>query len=98
LPARALHSSSSGKARGLSVRERDQEANMDSEAKPLAVYTVIEKQDGKDIWLRVGSGFHNRDGSLSLLLDAMPINGRLQVREYRPRDQASARRNAEASA
>jgi hypothetical protein len=65
---------------------------MDSEAKLLAVYTVIEKQDGKDIWLRVGSGFHNRDGSLSLLLDAVPINGRLQVRDYRPRDQPPARR------
>jgi hypothetical protein len=65
---------------------------MDSEAKLLAVYTVIEKHDGKDIWLRVGSGFHNRDGSLSLLLDAVPINGRLQVRDYRPRDQPPARR------
>lgn len=71
---------------------------MDSEAKLLAVYTVIEKQDGKDIWLRVGSGFRNRDGSLSLLLDAVPISGRLQVREYRPRDQTAARRSAEASA
>jgi hypothetical protein len=71
---------------------------MDNDSKLLAVYTVIEKQDGKDIWLRVGSGFYNRDGSLSLLLDAVPINGRLQVREYRPRDSAAARRPAEASA
>ncbi len=71
---------------------------MDSDAKLLAVYTVIEKKDGKDIWLRVGSGFHNRDGSLSLLLDAMPINGRLHVREYRPREQAVAPRRAGANA
>lgn len=68
---------------------------MDSDAKRFAVYTVIEKQDGRDIWLRVGSGFPNRDGSLSLLLDAMPTNGRLHVREYRPRDVAAPRRNAE---
>lgn len=67
---------------------------MEHEKKLMAVYTVIEKADNKDIWLRVGSGFHNKDGSLSLLLDAMPINGRLQVRDYRPREQAPLRAEA----
>jgi hypothetical protein len=54
--------------------------------KVLAVYTVVQKGDGKEIWLRVGSAFTNRDGSLSVLLDAVPTNGKLQVREYMPRE------------
>lgn len=62
----------------------------------LMVYAVIPKADGRDIRLRVGSAFPNRDGSLSVLLDAMPTNGRLQICAYAPRDVA-ARRTAEAA-
>jgi hypothetical protein len=59
-----------------------------------AVYTVVSKNDGKELWLRVGSAFPNRDGSLSVVLDAVPTNGRLQIREYTPRDVAAPRREA----
>jgi len=41
----------------------------------------------------VGAAFVNRDGSLSVRLDAMPVNGKLQIRDYQPRD-ASARERA----
>ncbi len=65
---------------------------METETKNLqAVYTVIKKADGKDLWLRIGSAFVNRDGSLNVFLDAMPTNGRLQIREYQPRDGAAPR-------
>jgi hypothetical protein len=47
-----------------------------------AVYTVIDRGQGKSIWVRVGVGFINRDGSLNLRLDAIPVNGTLQVREW----------------
>jgi hypothetical protein len=57
-----------------------------------AVYTVVSKNDGKEVWLRLGSAFPNRDGSLTVLLDAVPTNGRLQIREYTPRDVAAAPR------
>lgn len=60
----------------------------------LMVYAVIPKPDGRDVRLRVGSAFPNRDGSLSVLLDAMPTNGRLQICTYEPRD-LSARRTLE---
>ena len=59
---------------------------METTKKMQAVYTVVQKADGKDVWLRVGAAFPNRDGSLSVLLDAVPTNGRLQIREYEPRD------------
>ena len=56
-----------------------------------AVYTVVSKNDGKEVWLRLGAAFPNRDGSLSVVLDAIPTNGRLQIREYTPRDVPPAR-------
>jgi hypothetical protein len=66
---------------------------MDSSSKKMhAVYTVVPKPEGKDLWLRVGSAFPNRDGSLTVFLDAVPINGRLQIREYQPRDASSGAR------
>jgi O-succinylbenzoate synthase len=53
--------------------------------KPLAVYAVIDRKEGqKSIWIKIGAAFTNRDGSMSLLLDAFPIGtNRLQVREQR---------------
>jgi hypothetical protein len=59
---------------------------MDEQAKNTkdmkAVYTVIDRGQGKSFWVRIGVGFTNRDGSLNLRLDAIPVNGSLQVREW----------------
>jgi hypothetical protein len=49
-----------------------------------AVFTVVERSPGKSHWTRVGVGFVNRDGSMNLKLDAIPVNGTLQVREWEP--------------
>ncbi len=46
----------------------------------LAVYTVVEIED-RSIWRRVGAGYVTRDGSFNLYLEALPVNGRLHVRE-----------------
>jgi len=46
------------------------------------VWTVVERGPGRSYWTRVGVGFVNRDGSLTLRLDAIPINGTLQVRDW----------------
>jgi hypothetical protein len=46
------------------------------------VWTVVDRGQGKSYWTRVGVGFVNRDGSLTLRLDAIPLNGSLQVREW----------------
>jgi hypothetical protein len=52
------------------------------------VYTVVERGPGKSFWTRVGICFVNRDGSINLRLDAIPMNGTLQVRDYEERDAA----------
>lgn len=61
------------------------------EARPEArkmkiVYTITERQPGRSFWTRVGAGFINRDGSINLRLDAIPVSGTLQVRDWEPRD------------
>ena len=60
---------------------------MDDQSKNMkTVYTVIDRGQGKSFWVRVGVGFTNRDGSLNLRLDAIPVNGTLQVREWEPQE------------
>lgn len=63
-----------------------------------AVYTIVDRQrDGKKYWLRIGTAFENRDGSLNLYLDAVPTNGTLQVREAFATDARSASKAGESS-
>ena len=42
---------------------------------------AITERDGKTFWTRIGAAFTNKDGSINLNLDALPVSGRLQVRE-----------------
>jgi hypothetical protein len=54
------------------------------------VYAIYEsKGEGRERsrWVRVGVAFDNRDGSLNVLLDALPLSGRLQIRS-RPTETA----------
>ncbi len=47
-----------------------------------AVYAITER-DGRSFWTKVGVAHLNRDSSLTIRLDALPISGVLQVREER---------------
>ena len=47
-----------------------------------AVYTIVPTS-GEDYWLRIGSGWKNKDGSMNIVLNALPINGKLHIREAR---------------
>ena len=68
--------------------------------KRLAVYTIVERggpsggltPSDKKWWVRIGTAFFNKDQSLNVLLDAMPTNGTLHIREVEPRDERSPRR------
>lgn len=54
------------------------------------VFTIIEKEGwDKSVWRKVGAAFDNKDGSLTLFLDALPVNGKLHVRERKVRQNAS---------
>jgi len=45
--------------------------------------TEVKKEDVKDRWYKVGTGFLNRDDSINVILDAYPVNGRLHIRVRR---------------
>ena len=48
-------------------------------------YTIVERaKDKKKFWVRVGAAFVNRDGSINVRLDAVPVNGELQIRDHKP--------------
>ena len=45
-------------------------------------YAVTPRAEGeKDQWTRVGAAFENKDGSLTVRLDAVPTNGKLLLQE-----------------
>lgn len=65
----------------------DNNANVNANGQTMkAVFAVVERSPGKSYWTRVGVGFVNRDGSITLKLDAIPVNGTLQVREWESRE------------
>lgn len=43
------------------------------------VYTTSGDHADKTLWIRVGMAWRNKDGSYSLKLDALPINGKLLI-------------------
>ena len=47
----------------------------------MEVYTIVDKEGfERSFWLKIGAAFRNRDNSINLYLDALPLNGRLQIR------------------
>ncbi len=64
------------------------------EERMRTIYTIVKYGEGEKQtrWSRVGVGFVNRDGSITLKLDALPVNGELQVREYQRREREEGRR------
>jgi hypothetical protein len=52
--------------------------------KPWVALNIIERGEGeamKTYWSRVGRAFHNRDGSVNIYLDSVPLGGKIQIRE-----------------
>lgn len=50
--------------------------------KRLNVFSIrTNPKGGGSFWVRAGSAFVNKDGSLTVLLDVLPLDGKLHVRE-----------------
>jgi len=49
------------------------------------VYTIIpsNKKDKKPFWQKIGAAFDNEDGSLNVVLNCLPLDGKLHIREAR---------------
>ena len=62
------------------------------ESKHKAVYVIIENERlEKPLFRRIGTAFVNKDQSLNVILEALPIEGRLHIREPRAHDEKSAK-------
>lgn len=55
----------------------------------LKIAYVITERDGRSYWNRVGVAFVNRDGSLNVKLEAVPVSGEIQIRDYVPREESA---------
>jgi hypothetical protein len=56
----------------------------------MKIAYVITQRNGKNFWNRVGVAFVNNDGSINVKLEAVPVTGELQIRDYVPRDELAA--------
>lgn len=45
------------------------------------VYHITEREGKKAIWTRIGIAFTNKDNSINVILNSIPLDGRLQIRE-----------------
>lgn len=45
------------------------------------VLCPVPKKDGGTWWMRLGSAFTNKDDSINVYLDAIPKDGKFQLRE-----------------
>ena len=57
---------------------------MSADQTTLAVYVERMRsgpQGQYTEWVRIGIAWHNRDGSIAVRLDAVPIDGAMQIRE-----------------
>lgn len=50
----------------------------------MLIAYAIKESAGKTHWLRIGVAFVNKDDSINVKLDAVPVNGELQLRKYEP--------------
>lgn len=41
----------------------------------------VTRKEGEAFWKEVGAAFTNADDSINIYLDAMPVNGKLQIRD-----------------
>jgi hypothetical protein len=47
------------------------------------VFTIVENKDDskKNMWIKIGAAFVNKDGSTNVILNALPISGKCQIRD-----------------
>lgn len=54
-----------------------------NEKKKMSVQCPVEGKDGKTYWRSMGIGFVNKDNSITIILEGLPVNGRLFVSEWK---------------
>ena len=60
------------------------------EQNKMKIAYVITQRKDRNFWNRVGVAFVNSDGSINVKLEAVPVSGEIQIRDYQPREELSA--------
>lgn len=64
-------------------------ASATSNAKPAyQAYHVRESANGKGFWSPIGAAWRNRDDSLTLQLDCLPVSGRIVLQVPKEKNDA----------
>jgi hypothetical protein len=69
---------------------------MEGKKPRFKVLCPVEGKNDKTYWVKMGIGFPNKDGSTNLFLDGLPVNGRLQIREWDDEDDRKPERGQDA--
>ncbi len=69
-------------------------ASSDKKVHTMAVYNIQER-NGEKYFNRLGVAFENKDGSFNVVLHALPVDGKLHIREFRDREDADAHEASE---
>lgn len=64
---------------------------MEETSKRKKVLCPVER-DGKTFWKPMGTAFVNKDASINVYLDGLPVNGKLHLRDW---DEAPRERRGE---
>ena len=55
-------------------------------------YTVVKREGKEDYWLNLGVAFPHEDGEgFNILLQAMPLDGKLVLRTYKETEEEDAK-------
>ena len=65
--------------------ENQQQSGGGSGRKAWAAYNIVKRGE-RSYWNRIGSAFRNHDGSYNIYLDALPRDGKVQIREIKEDD------------
>lgn len=64
-------------------RRKEKEKEME-QSTSWDAFQIAERNSGKHFWVRIGIAFLNRDNSINVILDALPKDGKLQLRLREP--------------
>jgi hypothetical protein len=54
----------------------------------MKIAYVVTQRGTNKYWTRIGVAFVNKDGSINVKLEAVPVSGEIHVRDYVPRDES----------
>jgi hypothetical protein len=58
------------------------------DANKMKIVYVISERNARKFWNRIGVAFINTDGSMNVKLEAIPVSGEMQIRDYVPREES----------